>query len=349
MRVIAGASPFKKKKKKKKHRLQAGAGDCLPDRAAAEAGGGCHTDKLPAQVVGRQLAWKAYFDHWLYRSTAWLAAQEPGTVSAWRQHIWQLGRFLLFSSFATKQFEAPQRVRQYQQLRPHREAIGYDAVMDEPLFFNRQLTDAVRQPFAREDWARLGLVWISHLRDVVRGPEHPDRVVRERVPILLAALPAAWRQLIQVQPPVAMWCGCGWCHDPVVWSRAAESSTYLLSHTVSSTGALVPVEGDDAVMHAFLPPAAQPALVQHWDITRPWHPRSGTHEQRQHLEQQPRQQQRRDQLQWEQQPGEQEPGQQLQWEEQQLPEPPPPPPLLWSLGFPGAGPSGLGARHAAGT
>ena len=135
-------------------------------------------------------------------------------MSARRQHIWQLGRFLLFSSFAAKQVEAPQRVRQYlhayQQLRPHRlrkpEAIGYDAVMGEPLFFNRQLTDAHRQPSAWEDWARLGLVRISHLRDVVRGPEHPDRVVRERLPILLAALPAAWGQLIQVQPPSALWC-----------------------------------------------------------------------------------------------------------------------------------------------
>jgi hypothetical protein len=63
---------------------------------------------LQAKVVGRllepeQLTWKAYFDHWLYRSTAWLAAQAPGTVSGRRQHIWQLGRFLLFSSFAAKQ------------------------------------------------------------------------------------------------------------------------------------------------------------------------------------------------------------------------------------------------------
>ena len=116
---------------------------------------------LQGKVVGRllepeQLAKKTYFDHCLYRSTAWLTAQEPGTVLARRQHIWQLRRFLLFSSFAAKQVEAPQRVRQYlhayQQLRPHRlrkpEAIGSDAVMGEPLFFNRQLGDAVRQPFA---------------------------------------------------------------------------------------------------------------------------------------------------------------------------------------------------------
>jgi hypothetical protein len=53
---------------------------------------------LQAKVVGmllepEQLAWRLYFDHWLYKSTAWLTAQEPGTVSARRQHIWQLGRF----------------------------------------------------------------------------------------------------------------------------------------------------------------------------------------------------------------------------------------------------------------
>ena len=95
----------------------------------------------------------------------------------------------------------------------------------------------------------------------MRGPEHPDRVVRERLPIFLAALPAAWRQLIQVQPPAAMWCASSDPSDRRVWSRAAEGSTYLLSHTVSSRGALVLVEGDEAVMHAFLPPAAQPALV----------------------------------------------------------------------------------------
>ena len=110
------------------------------------------------------------------------------------------------------------------------------------------------------------------------------------------------------------------CRD---WSRAAEGS-YLLSHIVSSTGALVPVEGGDAVLHAFLPAAAQPALVQHWDITRPWHPRSGMRERRQRQEQQPEEQQPEKQLQEEQQPGEQQLGQQL---------PEPPPPLPPKLGF----------------
>ncbi|KAK9918016.1 hypothetical protein WJX75_000569 [Coccomyxa subellipsoidea] len=61
----------------------------------------------------------------------------------------------------------------------------------------------MRLPFGAWD---MSIARISHLRDVVRGPEHPDRVVRERLPILLAALPTAWRQLIQVQPPATLWC-----------------------------------------------------------------------------------------------------------------------------------------------
>jgi hypothetical protein len=95
-------------------------------------------------------------------------------------------------------------------------------------------------------------------------------------------------------------------------------------------------------MHAFLPPAAQPALVQHWDITRPWHPRSGTRQQCQHAEQLHPQQH----LQVEQQPGEQ-----LEWE-QQLPEPPPPPPPtlyffgLWGSQVQDPQAWGLGTRPA---
>lgn len=309
---------------------------------------------LQAKVMGRllepeQLAWKAYFDHWLYRSTAWLGAQAPGTLSGRLQHIWQLGRFLLFSSFAAKQVQAPARVRQYlhayQHLRPHRlrkpEALGYDAVMGEPLFFNRQLTDGHRQPFAWEDWARLGLVRICHLRDLVRGPEHPDSAVRERVHILLAAVPGAWRALIQGQPPAAMWLASPDPSDRRIWSRDAAGGTYLLSHTVSSTGALVAMEGAIAGPLALLPAPAQPALVQRWDITRPWHPRSGT-QLRWHA--QPQEQQGEQQ-------GEQQPGDQLQEEQRSQEGPPPPPPPLYLFGLWGSQVQdpqawGLGTRPA---
>ncbi|MBF6614930.1 MAG: hypothetical protein IVW55_17630 [Chloroflexi bacterium] len=69
---------------------------------------------LQAKVLGRlleqeQLAWKAFFDFWLDRNAAWLAAQEPASLSARRQHIWELGRFLLFPSFSAERLQAPTR------------------------------------------------------------------------------------------------------------------------------------------------------------------------------------------------------------------------------------------------
>ncbi|BDA40482.1 hypothetical protein COCOBI_01-1350 [Coccomyxa sp. Obi] len=72
---------------------------------------------LQAKVVSRllepeQLAWKAFFDFWLYRSTAWQTAQEP-RPAAHHQHIRQLGRFLPFSAFDAQRMQAPLRMRQY--------------------------------------------------------------------------------------------------------------------------------------------------------------------------------------------------------------------------------------------
>ncbi|EIE27422.1 hypothetical protein COCSUDRAFT_55431 [Coccomyxa subellipsoidea C-169] len=53
------------------------------------------------------------------------------------------------------------------------------------------LTDAGRQPLAWEDWARLGIVRISHLNDMLRDPEHQHSTIRDRLPTLLEALHAA--------------------------------------------------------------------------------------------------------------------------------------------------------------
>ena len=73
-----------------------------------------------------------------------------------------------------------QCVHAYQKLQPHRrirsDEVSHDAVLSEPLFFNGQLTDAGGQPLAWEDWAMLGFVRVSHLRDLLSGPEHqPER------------------------------------------------------------------------------------------------------------------------------------------------------------------------------
>ncbi len=59
-----------------------------------------------------------------------------------QQHIWQLGRYLPFSSFSTRFIDAPARMTAYidafRRLHPHRlvavEDLAYQEVMSQPLF-----------------------------------------------------------------------------------------------------------------------------------------------------------------------------------------------------------------------
>ncbi|BDA51426.1 probable LINE-1 retrotransposable element ORF2 protein [Coccomyxa sp. Obi] len=218
---------------------------------------------LQAKVVSRllepeQLAWKAFFDFWLYRTTAWQTAQEP-RPAAHHQHIWQLGRFLPFSAFDAQRMQAPLRVRQYvyayQKLQPHRlsqpDSLEYHEVMCEPLFFNRQVRDATGQPIALEAWARQGLVRVSDLRTLVHSPPPTVAALQSHIQLLLAALPEQWRMFVHGPPSAAQW----------------------LASPASSSGALVPVP---AGSQQPLPATAQPVLVLGWNITRPWHPRHST-------------------------------------------------------------------------
>ena len=176
---------------------------------------------LQAKVVSRllepeQLAWKAFFDLWFYRSTAWQAAQAPARLAAHHQHIWQLGRFLPFSAYDAQRTQAPLRVRlyvyAYQKLQPHRlsqpDSLGYHEVMSEPLFFNRQVRDSAGQPIALEAWARQGLVRVSDLRTLVHSPPPGDTGLQPGIQLLLAALPAQWRSFVQGPPPAAQWLAC---------------------------------------------------------------------------------------------------------------------------------------------
>ncbi|CAL8461716.1 g1247 [Coccomyxa elongata] len=271
---------------------------------AAEDGGIARSQisALQAKVIGRlldpeQLAWEAFFDFWLYRSPAWLSAQGQAALDTRHQHIWQLGRFLLFSTFEASRLQAPPRVRKYvksyQQLQPHRliqpDSLSFHATTSEPLFFSRQLRDADSLPFAWEDWARQGLVRISDLRSLVHGPAPHDASFRQRIQTLLAALPEPWHRLLRSEPPAAQWLASPDNTDRRVWSRSAAGH-YTCTHTASTSGALIPVEAGAAHQQAIMPTTARPALVQGWDITRPWHPRSGASQQQQQQQQQQEQQ-----------------------------------------------------------
>ena len=99
---------------------------------------------LQAKIIGRLLepehqAWKAFFDSWLSMA---LTAEQILSTPPQQQPIWQLGRYLPFSSFSTRFIDAPARVTAYidafRQLHPHRlvavEDPPYQEVMSQPLF-----------------------------------------------------------------------------------------------------------------------------------------------------------------------------------------------------------------------
>ena len=106
---------------------------------------------LQAKVIGRlmepeQLPWKGFFDHHLYRSREWLQAAEPAALAPVLQHLWQLGRHLIFSALDLGRADLPPRVRSYissyRRLAPHRTvdpaALPHAAIMAEPLWHSRR-------------------------------------------------------------------------------------------------------------------------------------------------------------------------------------------------------------------
>ena len=71
-----------------------------------------HLTALQAKIIGRllepeRMPWKAYFSSWLAMP---LTADQKITAPAQSQHLWQLDRGLLISSFPTQSIQAPHHV-----------------------------------------------------------------------------------------------------------------------------------------------------------------------------------------------------------------------------------------------
>lgn len=131
-----------------------------------------------------------------------MAAQTPQTFKAAHQHIWQLGRFLLFSSFPSGKLQAPQGIRQYvhalMKLQTHRTQFrsSHESVVRESTA-RRQLLhrisskkeDYPMSPISpavdTTDGARTGLV-------SSRRSGSPESVIEESLP----------NQLLRLQQPV---------------------------------------------------------------------------------------------------------------------------------------------------
>ena len=186
----------------------AGAAHLYPSRdvssRAEEQGGIALVDiraqltALQAKIIGRLLepehkAWKAFFDSWLSMA---LTAEQILSTPPQQQHIWQLGRYLPFSSFSTRFIDAPARVTAYidafRQLHPHRlvavEDPPYQEVMSQPLFHSWHMGI----PISWEAWARQGRVRLQHLRDIIlSGTAQTQPALQQEVTLLLDSMPAS--------------------------------------------------------------------------------------------------------------------------------------------------------------
>ena len=157
---------------------------------------------LQAKVIGRLLepervCWKAFFDSWLSMP---LTAEQLLITPAQQQHIWQLGRYLLFSSFSTRCMDAPERVTAYIQafrwLHPHRlvavDDLPYLEVMSQPLFHSWQIQH-MGSPISWEAWARHGRVRLQHVRDLIlSGASQTQPDLQQEIALLLDSMPSSW-------------------------------------------------------------------------------------------------------------------------------------------------------------
>jgi len=130
---------------------------------------------LQANIIGRflepeRIAWKSFFGSWLSHTSH--LEQRLGTPSQ-QQHIWQLGRYLPFSSFSTRSIDAPRRVIDvhryidaFRQLHPHRlvavDKLPYQEIMSQAIFHSWQIQH-MGNHIAWDAWARQGRVRLRHL------------------------------------------------------------------------------------------------------------------------------------------------------------------------------------------
>ena len=183
---------------------------------------------LQAKIIGRLLepehiAWKAFLDSWLSMP---LTAGQILSTPPQQQPIWQLGRYLPFSSFSTRFIDAPARVTAYidafRQLHPHRlvavEDLPHQEVMSQPLFHNWQIQH-MGTPISWEAWARQGRVRLQHLRDIIlSGTARTQPALQQEVTLLLDSMPASWAAHV-----------CGPAPQPTHATAASSVQTLMVS------------------------------------------------------------------------------------------------------------------------
>ena len=230
--------------------------------------------------------WKAIARQWFGRGPAWLAAHPD--IAPRPVDKWGLGLSTLVSTFPIGQEPGiPPRVlaavAAFQSLQPHRlrdpAAAGPHHVLQEPLFYNRQIRDGRRLPLGGEHWLEVAEAGIRRVGDLQRalaaGPTG-----RSELPTIAAALPEAWREIVSAPPPLV----------PPHAQPVLPAITALLSPGASRVAVHRPGAGaapdlslytvsSDARLQLLPtvppPPSLQlhlwsPCLVLQWDPSRPW-------------------------------------------------------------------------------
>lgn len=222
---------------------------------------------LQAKVVSRllepeQLAWKVFQMHHL------------GLAPQMQQLAY--GADILFTTVKTSCLQLPARLSGYvsafRSLQPHRllpiTAMQAADVLNEPLFFNRQITVPVsssaaspaHRPLMPQDHRLMltaGITKVAHLQAALQL--HQPQALTACLQFMLQALPSAW-QTVASSAPAA----CTWLQGvSATGNQLIQNTQTGQLHTVSTNQQLLPAQ-------AQLVSALCPVQVTPWDPTRPW-------------------------------------------------------------------------------
>ena len=224
--------------------------------------------------------WKIYAESWLRRDASWTAAHPD--IATRDIDFWGLGKAALISTFNCNTIPGlPQRVRAaltaFQTLQPHRLKQAADLcehqVLREPLFYNRQITNALDQPLGGERWQPLAAAGITRVGDLLTliasgAPTQMLSLAQDAH----ACLPPPWRTP-QLSPPTGDTRISPDSTRVVVVTPGTTQHQCQTIYTVNVDSSLALTPGSHVSdTHPPTPPDAtwRPCLLSRWSPSRSW-------------------------------------------------------------------------------
>ena len=186
------------------------------------------------------------------------------------------GASILFSTVSTQSLHLPARLNGYvtafRALRPHRllpvSAMHAEDVLNEPLFFNRQITVTInasagstaQKPLMPQEHTILltaGITKVAHVQAALQL--HQPQALLTCLQTVLLAMPAAWQTVASSAPA------------PATWQQGLSASGNQLIQN-AQTGQLHAISPSQLLLPAQLQhiSALCPVQVTPWDPSRPW-------------------------------------------------------------------------------